>query len=189
MEFIASKPRPSASPLALNAPGSRLVPRDMQRNGRRRSGQLMNDGAVVQLVEDAARLAGAGKAGEARATRADAPGGNSHEELLRPLSSSASISTPRASKICAERVVIGLESRRPLGIFLGNQMLRNLKIGHQILPETRTIGPVLRSIALFLTHQRGASGRHSHPSRDHPAATRCLPAGRGRPAFLAQYPD
>ena len=49
------------------------VPGDVQRDARRRAGQLMDDGAVVELVEDIARLADAGKAGEARAARPNAP--------------------------------------------------------------------------------------------------------------------
>ena len=51
-----------------------LVPGKMRRAGRRQAGQLLDGRAILELVEYAARLAGAGKAGEARAARADAPG-------------------------------------------------------------------------------------------------------------------
>ncbi len=50
-----------------------LVPRNVERDGRRQARQLVDDGAVVQLVEDVARLAAAGKPGKARAAGADAP--------------------------------------------------------------------------------------------------------------------
>jgi hypothetical protein len=50
-----------------------LVPGDMERHGRRRPRQLLDDGAVFKLVEYVARLAGAGETGEARAASADAP--------------------------------------------------------------------------------------------------------------------
>src|ERR1700688_4797583 len=51
-----------------------LVPGKMQGNRRGRPRQLLYDRTVVEFVEDVARLAGPGKAGEARAARADAPG-------------------------------------------------------------------------------------------------------------------
>ncbi len=41
--------------------------------------------AVLELLEDVARLAGAGEAREARAAGAHAPGGHGHAEGLRPL--------------------------------------------------------------------------------------------------------
>ena len=56
------------------------VPGDVQRDARRRAGQLMDDGAIVELVEDVARLADAGEAGEARAAGADAPGRHGDRE-------------------------------------------------------------------------------------------------------------
>ena len=56
------------------------VPGDMQGDARRSAGQAVDDGAVVQLVEDVARLALAREAGEARAAGADAPGGDGDGE-------------------------------------------------------------------------------------------------------------
>src|SRR5690606_20448224 len=51
----------------------RLVPRDMQRNGGCRARQLMNDGAILDLVEYVARLARAWKTCKARTASAHAP--------------------------------------------------------------------------------------------------------------------
>ena len=56
------------------------IPGDVQRDARRRAGQLMDDGAIVELVEDVARLADAGEAREARAAGADAPGRHGDRE-------------------------------------------------------------------------------------------------------------
>src|SRR5690606_11773969 len=52
----------------------RLVPGDVQRHGGRGAGQLVDDAAVLNLVEDVARLARAGEAGEAGAAGPYAPG-------------------------------------------------------------------------------------------------------------------
>src|SRR5580704_11339319 len=52
----------------------KLVPGKMQRKRGCRTRQLLYHCAIVELVEDMARLAGAGKAGETRAARSDAPG-------------------------------------------------------------------------------------------------------------------
>src|SRR6478752_371080 len=46
----------------------------MQRDGRRRPGQLLDDRAILEPVEDVARFALAGEAGKARAAGADTPG-------------------------------------------------------------------------------------------------------------------
>ncbi len=50
------------------------VPGEVQRNGRRGAAERVDDGAILELVEHRARLAGAGEAGEAGAAGADAPG-------------------------------------------------------------------------------------------------------------------
>ena len=51
-----------------------------RRHGRREPGQRVDHAAIGELVEDIARLAGTGKAGEARAARADAPTRHGHGE-------------------------------------------------------------------------------------------------------------
>ncbi|MCY1294693.1 hypothetical protein D9M68_577680 [compost metagenome] len=53
-----------------------LVPGNVQRDGRRRPGQLLDDGAILELVEDIAWLPLAGETGKARAAGADTPGGD-----------------------------------------------------------------------------------------------------------------
>src|SRR5690606_31338591 len=54
------------------------VPRNMQRHGAGGLRQLRDDGAILDLVENIARLALAGEAGKAGAAGADAPGGHGH---------------------------------------------------------------------------------------------------------------
>src|SRR5207237_4169761 len=61
----------------------RLVPGDVERDSGRRADELKDGRAIFKLLEDAARLAGAGKAREARPARADAPRGDGDAELLR----------------------------------------------------------------------------------------------------------
>src|SRR5215472_12927150 len=51
-----------------------LVPRNVRRDRRCRPRQSLDHGTIVDLLEDVARLARPRKAGEPRATRADAPG-------------------------------------------------------------------------------------------------------------------
>ena len=68
------------APSAFSAARVGLVPRDVQRDRRRRAGQPLDDGAVVELVEDVARLARPGEAREAGAAGADAPGGHGDAE-------------------------------------------------------------------------------------------------------------
>ncbi|MNL86202.1 hypothetical protein D3C87_2148180 [compost metagenome] len=52
----------------------------MQRHRVGRLRELGDDGAILDLVEDVARLALAGEAGKARATSADAPRGHCHRK-------------------------------------------------------------------------------------------------------------
>src|SRR5208282_6635382 len=52
------------------------VPGKMWRHRGRRTSQLLDHGAVLELLEDVARLAGHRKAREPRAARADPPAGN-----------------------------------------------------------------------------------------------------------------
>jgi len=60
-----------------------LVPGEVGRAGRGRAGELMDGRAILELVEDSARLAGAGKTREARPARADAPGRDGDRECGR----------------------------------------------------------------------------------------------------------
>ncbi|MNL82770.1 hypothetical protein D3C87_2102350 [compost metagenome] len=53
----------------------------MEGNGLGRLGQLGDDGAIFDLVEDVARFAGARELGKARAAGADAPGGDGYGEF------------------------------------------------------------------------------------------------------------
>ena len=59
--------------LAQGGDVARLVPRDVQGDSRRRTGEAVHHGRVVELLLERARLASAGKAPEARAPGAEAP--------------------------------------------------------------------------------------------------------------------
>ena len=103
------------------------VPGDVQRDGRRRAGQLVDDGAVAELVEDVARLAGAGEAREARAAGADAPGrhrdGEGGDPGLHRLDVDAAAVELRAERgvVLAERgLAAGVLGRDQGGIDLGH---------------------------------------------------------------------
>ena len=85
-----------------------LVPRNVQRDGRRRARQLLDDGAILDLVEDVARLAGAGKAREARAAGADAPGRDGDMEG-RDLVADRIDRDAAAVELLAERGVVGIQ--------------------------------------------------------------------------------
>ncbi len=114
----------------------------MQRDRRRRLRQLMDDGAIVELVEDAARLAGAGEAGKARAAGADAPGGNGDEEFGDLLGDRLDIDAA-AGKCRAQRLVIGFQRSCALVVFRCDQILRNPELGHIFLPTN----PICVSVA------------------------------------------
>src|SRR5208283_4561728 len=92
-----------------------LVPRDMRRAGRRGAGELVDRRAVLELVENAARLAGARKAGEARSARAYAPGrdGDRKDGDLRRDRLDVEAA---ALKLPAERGIVVLEGGRALGV-------------------------------------------------------------------------
>ncbi|MET4688785.1 hypothetical protein ABIA13_003230 [Sinorhizobium fredii] len=132
-EFIASKPSPSAVPFfPQTCEVGYLVPGDVQRDGRRRPRQLLDDAAIFELVEDVARLAQAGKAGKARAAGADSPGGNGDaiggDLLLDGVDVDAAAREP-----LAEAFVVAPQRFLPPGI-LGLDRGRADHIGHGRLP-------------------------------------------------------
>ena len=114
LEFIASKPSPKRARRLLQPVRVGLVPRDMQRHGRRRARQLVDDRAVVELVEDVARLAGAGEAREARAAGADAPGRHGHVER-RDLVADRVDRDAAPRELLAEVRVVGCRARALCG--------------------------------------------------------------------------
>ncbi len=58
-----------------------LIPRNMKRDSGRGSRQLVDDSAVIQLVENTAWFAEARKAGKACAAGSNTPGWDGHMEL------------------------------------------------------------------------------------------------------------
>ena len=105
LEFIASKPRPKRRRRLLQPLRIGLVPRNMQRDGGRGARQLLDDGAILDLVEDVARLAAAGKAREARAAGADAPGGDGDAERRDLVADRVDVDAAPV-ELLAERVVV-----------------------------------------------------------------------------------
>ena len=60
------------------------IPGYVQRNGWRGAGQPVDDGAVLELLEHIARLAGTGESSEPRAAGAHAPRRQGHAEIRPP---------------------------------------------------------------------------------------------------------
>ena len=88
----------------------------------------MDGRAILELVENAARLARAGKPRKARAPGADAPGRDRDREggdfyRDRRDIDAAALQTP------AKRAIVVGQSGRALGVFLADQRLRDA-IGH-----------------------------------------------------------
>ena len=84
------------------------VPRNVQRDARGAARQLLDDCTVVELVENIARLACAGKAGEARAARSHAPARDRHLELRGLLLDLVDLDTA-AGEGLAESVILTLQ--------------------------------------------------------------------------------
>src|SRR5262249_11403324 len=96
---------------------------------RRGARELLDHAAIVELVEDVARLAGAGEARESRAAGAHAPGRNRDAELAdaRGDALDVDIAPPQ---LAAERLVVLLE-RRQGGLVLGvDERLLDRKLCH-----------------------------------------------------------
>ncbi len=91
----------------------------------------MDRRAVLELVEDAARLARAGEAREARAARADAPGRNGDGEGGRLGGDRLDVDAA-ALEPPAERGKILVLRMGELGVLLGDQVAGNA-IGHGFL--------------------------------------------------------
>ena len=80
LEFMASKPRLKRLAACFSRFGSALSHGMWSETVGVALRQLGDDGAILDLVEDVARLALAGEAGKARAAGADAPGGHGDGE-------------------------------------------------------------------------------------------------------------
>ncbi len=94
----------------------------------------MDDTAIVQLLEDVARLADAGEAGEARAAGPDAPGGDRDVEGSDLLRDAFDVDTA-ARELLAQRAVIGGKRLAQRLIMLGDHVRGNLPVSHRTLPE------------------------------------------------------
>ena len=85
-----------------------LVPRNVQRDARRRSHQSEERGAVVDLLEYGARLAWPREPREPGAAGADAPGRHRHSERQRPIQKAVDVD-PAAGEVPAERLEVLLQ--------------------------------------------------------------------------------
>ena len=109
-----------------------FVPGDMRRAGRGGARQLLDGRAILELVEDPARFADAGEAGEARAAGADGPrrrgDGESRDFFGDRLDVQAA-----PLKLSAERGVVVFERCGALGVLLANETVR-YTVGHVASP-------------------------------------------------------
>ncbi len=94
-----------------------LVPGDVQGDPGRRPGQGLDDGAIGQLVEHVARLAGPGEAGEAGAAGAHTPGRDRHREGRDLVGQRRQIEAAPGQPLAERRVVRG-QLALALGIVL-----------------------------------------------------------------------
>src|SRR6185436_1417039 len=118
-----------------------LVPGNVQRHGGCRAGQLVDDAAIFQLLEDIARFAESRKAAEARAAGADAPGGNRNLETGHSLGDRIDVHAA-ARQLRAERGVVGRE-RGGLRLVSGRDVVRVARIGKgHFSPETQRVKAV-----------------------------------------------
>ncbi|MNV76549.1 hypothetical protein D3C71_1699070 [compost metagenome] len=115
-----------------------LVPRNMQGDIRGRPCQLVDDGAIIQLVKNAAGLTFARKAGETGAAGADAPGWNSDEEF-RDLGGDSIDIDVATRELVAQRIVVVLQRGGALVVFGRDHIGGDFGVGHLFLPG---IGPV-----------------------------------------------
>ncbi len=99
-----------------------LVPRDVERDPRRHPHEAQDRLAVVELLEDVARLARAREAREARAAGAEAPRGHGHAERHRALGDALDVDAA-ALELPAEVRVVLLEPGRPLAVLLDHERL------------------------------------------------------------------
>ncbi|KAE8236212.1 hypothetical protein A4X03_0g9517 [Tilletia caries] len=104
----------------------------MQRNRRRRPRQLLNDAAIVELVEDVARLSLPRKAGKAGTTGPDAPGRDGDGEFGNLGDDLANVDAI-ASELLAEGRIIGSEGRSPSVVFGRNDVGCNPDLAHVFL--------------------------------------------------------
>src|ERR1700728_952915 len=93
----------------------------MQRHRRSGAAQRVDDGAIFEFVEYIARLAGARKARETRAPRADTPGRDRHPEGGHRLHDGFDLETT-APQLEGERVEIRLELGAQRCIALGDEI-------------------------------------------------------------------
>ena len=98
-----------------------LVPREMRRDGRREAGQRVDHAAIGELVEDVARLAGTGKAGEARAARADAPARHGDGEGHRVLDQRLGVE-PAPRQLARERLEVLAMIGEPGPVLVGDEI-------------------------------------------------------------------
>ncbi|MNE08549.1 hypothetical protein D3C80_1012010 [compost metagenome] len=114
-----------------------LVPRDMQRDSRCRAGQLIDDGAVFQLVENSAGFALAGKTGKPGTTGTDAPGRNGDEKLRNLFRNGFDIDAA-AGQVFAEGRIVGAVRCLVAFVVFADHIGRNHLVRHFSSSAERT---------------------------------------------------
>ena len=84
------------------------IPGQVQRDGRRRAGEPVDHSAVLEFLEDVARLARPGEAREARPASANTPGGQCHGEIRHTARHGLDVETT-AHELRPECLVVGIE--------------------------------------------------------------------------------
>ncbi|MNE47336.1 hypothetical protein D3C80_1417390 [compost metagenome] len=115
-----------------------FVPRNVKGDVRRRPCQLVDDSAIIQLVENTARLARAGKTGKAGAAGANAPGRHG-DEKLRDLGRDCVDIDIATGQLVAKRLIIVLQRASAFFVFGRDDVGGDFRLGHLFLPG---IGPV-----------------------------------------------
>ena len=104
----------------------------MRRDGRRETGQGVDHAAIGEFVEDIARLAGTGKASEARAARADAPTRHGDGEGHRVLDQRLGVE-PAPRQLARERVEVLAMIGEPGPVLIGDEI--GCYGGHGVFPN------------------------------------------------------
>ena len=165
-----SAARAPARTRASSAGSSGLVPGDVQRHRRRRAHELEDRRAVVELLEDVARLARTGKPREPRAARADAPRRHGDAKRRRSRRQRLDVEAP-----APQHLRRGARSPRPAPLVPAvvgrNQVVADL--------ERAAISSIL--VGEFSSVNRRGATKSTPYEPGHGPTSRTRPAARRRP--------
>src|SRR5262245_18041637 len=120
----------------------RLVPRNVQRHGRRRPDEFENSGAILQLFVNVPRFAGLWEASETCSTGSDAPRRNSDAKLLSPRGQIIDIDVV-APKLLSEVFVIAFERSHMFRVLLLDEFVFDLKARAHNSPQKAILKPAI----------------------------------------------